>query len=290
MARPIRIVEEPHAMQAWALQERRAGRSVGFVPTMGALHNGHLSLVRRCRAENERCVVSIFVNPTQFAPDEDFERYPRDVERDKALLENEGADVLFLPAALAMYPAGFSTSVEETVVSKPLCGASRPGHFRGVATVVLKLLNLVQPTRAYFGQKDAQQARVIQQMVRDLAVPVEIVVLPTVREPDGLAMSSRNAYLTPDERRDAVVLFEGLEWARKAVDTGERSADTLVCGIRRRITAKSTARIDYVSIVDFETLQEIQRLSGTVLIAVAVFFGATRLIDNVLVHVEPAEE
>jgi pantoate--beta-alanine ligase len=286
----MRTIEEPRAMQAWALEQRRAGRSIGFVPTMGALHDGHLSLVRRCRAENDWCVASIFVNPTQFGAGEDFDKYPRDLAHDAELLEAEGIDVLFAPTAEAMYPAGFSTSVEETALSKPLCGASRPGHFRGVATVVLKLFNLVQPTRAYFGQKDAQQARVIQQMVRDLAAPVEVVILPTVREADGLAMSSRNAYLKPDERREAVVLYEALEWARKAVDTGERSADTLARGIRQRIAAKSTARVDYVSVVDFETLQEVQRLSGTVLVALAVFFGTTRLIDNVLVQVEPTEE
>jgi len=290
MAGPMRTIEEPRAMQQWAIEQRRAGKSVGFVPTMGALHDGHLSLVRRCRAENDCCVVSVFVNPAQFGRGEDFERYPRDVERDTELLQIQGTDVLFLPTAETMYPPGFSTRVEEKVLSKVLCGASRPGHFRGVTTVVLKLFNLVQPTRAYFGQKDAQQARVIQQMARDLAVPVEIVILPTVREPDGLAMSSRNAYLEAGERREAAILYESLEWARKAIDKGERSADTIVCGIRERIAAKSTVRVDYVSAVDFETLQEIQRLRGTVLIALAAFFGTTRLIDNVLIRVSSTEE
>ena len=277
-------------MQAWALEQRRAGRSIGLVPTMGSLHDGHLSLVKRCRAENDLCVVSLFVNPAQFGPAEDFEHYPRDMARDTELLELLEADVLFAPAVEAVYPPGFSTYVEETALSKPLCGASRAGHFRGVTTVVLKLLNLVQPARAYFGQKDAQQARVIMQMVRDLDVPVEIMMLPIVREPDGLAMSSRNWYLEPAERREAKVLYEALEWARSAVDNGERSADTLVRGVRRMIEAMPSARADYVAAVDFDTLDEIEVLRGTVLIAVAVFFGTTRLIDNVIIRVEPTEE
>ena len=277
-------------MQAWALEQRRAGRSMGLVPTMGSLHDGHLSLVKRCQAENDLCVVSLFVNPAQFGPAEDFEHYPRDMSRDTELLEILETDVLFAPAAEAVYPPGFSTYVEETVLSKPLCGASRPGHFRGVTTVVLKLFNLVQPARAYFGQKDAQQARVIMQMVRDLDVPVEIMMLPTVREPDGLAMSSRNWYLEPDERREAKVLYEALEWARSTVDNGERSADSVVRGVRRMIEAMPSAREEYVAAVDFDTLDECEVLRGTVLIAVAVFFGTTRLIDNVIIRVEPTEE
>jgi pantoate--beta-alanine ligase len=281
----VLAIDDPHAMQQWALAERRAGKSIGFVPTMGALHDGHLSLVRRCRVENEWCVVSVFVNPLQFGPDEDLDKYPRDVERDKALLQKEGVDVVFLPTPQTMYPPGFSMRVEEKVLSKVLCGASRPGHFAGVTTVVLKLFNLVQPTRAYLGQKDAQQARIIQQMARDLAVPVEIVVLPIMREPDGLAMSSRNAYLTPEQRAGAPVLFQALEWARKAVDTGERSADTLASGIRERIGTTS-ARIDYVSVVDLETLRDVSTVRGTALIAVAAFFGTTRLIDNVIVQTD----
>lgn len=299
MPRTMRIIEDPHAMQHWALAERRAGKSIGFVPTMGALHEGHLSLVRRCRVENDWCVVSIFVNPLQFGPSEDLEKYPRDVERDTALLASESADIVFLPTPHTMYPPGFSMRVEEKVLSKVLCGASRPGHFAGVTTVVLKLFNLVQPTRAYFGQKDAQQARIIRQMVRDLAVPVEIVVLPIVREPDGLAMSSRNAYLTPEQRAEAPVLFQALDGARKLVDNGERSADTLVRYIRERIgttsaeaaaaaaeVAAPAARIDYVSVVDFETLRDVSVIRGTVLIAVAAFFGTTRLIDNVIVKID----
>jgi pantoate--beta-alanine ligase len=289
MPKAIRTIHDPADMQRWALEQRRAGKSIGFVPTMGALHEGHLGLVRRCRAENDWCVVSIFVNPLQFGPSEDFERYPRDLVRDNALLERESTDVVFLPTPQTMYPPGFSTRVEEKALSKSLCGASRPGHFTGVATVVLKLFNLVQPTRAYFGQKDAQQARIIQQMVRDLAVPVEIVVLPIVREPDGLAMSSRNAYLDPDQRRRAAVLFQALDWARKTIDNGERSADTVVRGIRERIEA-ATARTDYVSVVDLESLRDVSAVRGTVLIAVAAFFGTTRLIDNVIVHIEPPEE
>ena len=299
MPKTMRTIEDPHAMQQWALAERRAGRSIGFVPTMGALHEGHLSLVRRCRVENDWSVVSIFVNPLQFGASEDLDNYPRDVERDTALLESESADIVFLPTPHTMYPPGFSMRVEETVLSKVLCGASRPGHFAGVTTVVLKLFSLVQPTRAYFGQKDAQQARIIRQMVRDLAVPVEIVVLPIVREPDGLAMSSRNAYLTPEQRAEAPVLFQALDGARKLVDNGERSADTLVRYIRERIgttsaeapaaaaeAAAPAARIDYVSVVDFETLRDVSVIRGTVLIAVAAFFGTTRLIDNVIVKID----
>jgi len=290
MTEVMRTIENPRAMQAWAIEQRHAGRSIGFVPTMGALHEGHLSLVRRCRAENDLCVVSIFVNPRQFGPNEDFEQYPRDVEHDKELLRAEAVDMLFCPTPETMYPPGFSTRVEEKRLSKPLCGASRPGHFRGVVTVVLKLFNLVQPTRAYFGRKDAQQARVIQQMVHDLAVPVEIVVLPIVREPDGLAMSSRNAHLDAAQRREAVVLHEALGWAQKAIDNGERSAQNIIQGIQERIETSTSARIDYVSVIDFDTLREVQAVQGIVLIAMAVFFGTTRLIDNILVQVEPTEE
>jgi len=288
MTETMHIIEDPRAMQTWALEQRRAGASIGFVPTMGALHEGHLSLIRRCRANNDLAVVSIFVNPTQFGPGEDFKQYPRNVERDKELLRAEAVDVLFCPTPETMYPPSFSTRVEEKLLSKPLCGISRPGHFRGVATVVLKLFNLVQPTRAYFGWKDAQQARVIQRMVRDLAVPVEIVVLPIVREPDGLAMSSRNAYLDTQQRREAVTLYESLNWARKMIDNGERSAQNIIRGIRERIEASTSARIDYIAVVDLETLREVQAVQGTVLIALAVFFGKTRLIDNVLVQVKPA--
>jgi len=277
-------------MQQWGLEQHAAGESIGFFPTMGALHEGHLANVRRCRTENDWCVVSVFVNPLQFGPNEDYEQYPRDLDKDKALLEQEGTDVLFVPKPRTMYPPGFSMRVEERALSKPLCGASRPGHFTGVTTVVLKLFNIVQPTRTYFSLKDAQQARIIQKMVADLALPIEVILTPIVREPDGLAMSSRNAYLGPDERHQARVLYESLEWARKAIDKGERSADTIVRGIRERIQAALSARIDYVSVVDFETLQDIGVLRGTVLVALAVFFGTTRLIDNVLVRVEPTEE
>ncbi len=290
MPEPMHIIDEPSAMQQWALEQRLAGKSIGFVPTMGALHDGHLILIKRCRAENDLCVVSIFVNPLQFGPSEDLDRYPRDLDRDEELLGLQDTDVLFVPTPETMYPPGFSTRVDDKVLSKPLCGASRPGHFLGVATVVLKLFNLVQPTRAYFGQKDAQQARIILQMARDLAVPVEIVILPIVREPDGVAMSSRNAYLDPDQRREAAVLYRALVWARDTIDNGERSADTIIQGIRDRIGAAKTARIEYVSAVDFETFQELPVLRGKTLIAVAVFFGTTRLIDNVIVRIPPTED
>jgi pantoate--beta-alanine ligase len=290
MPKPIRMIEDPRAMQQWALEQRAAGKSIGFFPTMGALHEGHLANVRRCRAENDWCVVSVFVNPLQFGPNEDYEQYPRDLQKDKALLEQEGTDVLFVPTPQTMYAPGFSMRVEEKALSKPLCGASRPGHFTGVTTVVLKLFNIVQPTRAYFSLKDAQQARIIQKMVADLALPIDVVLTPTVREADGLAMSSRHAYLTPQQRAEATVLFESLEWARKAIDNGERSADTVVQGIRERIEASTSARVDYVSAVDFETLRDAPVLRGTVLIALAAFFGTTRLIDNVIVRIPPTEE
>jgi pantoate--beta-alanine ligase len=259
---------------------RAAGRTVGFVPTMGALHEGHASLIRLARQDCGFVVVSIFVNPTQFGPSEDFTRYPRTLPEDQAVCEREGADLIFVPEPAAMYPPGFRTSVEVQELGDHLCGPSRPGHFRGVATVVLKLLNIVQADRAYFGQKDAQQVRIIRQMVRDLDVPTAVVVGPTVREPDGLALSSRNRYLGPAERRHATVLFEALSEVRRRVEIGERDATALRRYMVERISATPGARIDYAKIVDADTLRPIERLTGPALAAVAVKFGTTRLIDN----------
>ena len=267
--------------EARALRRALTG-TWGFVPTMGYLHEGHLSLVRRARAENDRVAVSIFVNPTQFGPHEDYARYPRDLERDLRLLEPLGVDLVFVPSVEEMYPSGFQTWVIVEEVSRPLEGASRPGHFRGVATVVAKLFNILQTDRAYFGQKDAQQTVVIRRMVQDLNIPVEIVICPTVREPDGLAMSSRNTYLNPEERRAATVLFRALQAAKARYEAGERDAEGLREAMREVIRAEPLARIDYVSVADPETLQELERVEGPALLSLAVYIGTTRLIDNIM--------
>lgn len=255
--------------------------TVGAVPTMGYLHEGHLALVRRARAENDHVVVSIFVNPTQFGPNEDFARYPRDPDRDLALLREEGVDVVFMPALEEMYPEGFSTYVNVERLTDRLEGAHRPGHFRGVTTVVTKLFHILQPHRAYFGQKDAQQLIVIRRMTRDLAFPIDIVDVPTVREPDGLAMSSRNVYLSPDQRRAATVLFRALEWARELWNAGVRNGDQLREAMQRVIESEPLARADYVSVADPETLEELDAIEGRALASLAVRLGSTRLIDCV---------
>ncbi|MER3401645.1 MAG: pantoate--beta-alanine ligase [Thermoflexus sp.] len=254
----------------------------GFVPTMGYLHEGHLSLIRRARAENDHVAVSIFVNPTQFGSHEDYNRYPRDLERDLRLLEPLQVDLVFVPSVEEMYPPGFQTWVIVEELSRPLEGASRPGHFRGVATVVAKLFNIVQPDRAYFGQKDAQQAVVIRRMVRDLNFPVEIVVCPTVREPDGLAMSSRNTYLSPQERQAATILFRALQAAKARYEAGERDGERLREAMREVLRGEPLARVDYVSVADPETLEELSRVEGPALLSLAVYIGNTRLIDNLL--------
>ncbi|MGB6836570.1 MAG: pantoate--beta-alanine ligase [Dehalococcoidia bacterium] len=257
--------------------------SVGLVPTMGYLHEGHLSLVRGARADDDVVVVSIFVNPTQFGPQEDYKRYPRDLDRDLALLRQERADVVFMPPVEEMYPEGFSTYVEVSGVTEVLEGAQRPGHLRGVTTVVAKLFVIVQPHRAYFGRKDAQQLVVIRKMVRDLNMDVAVVGLPTVREPDGLAMSSRNAYLSPGEREAAPVLSRSLRLAEELWGQGQGERDATV--IRQRmndlIAAEPLARVDYVSVADAESLRELDRIEGPALVSLAVRIGGIRLIDNV---------
>ena len=255
---------------------------VGFVPTMGYLHEGHLSLVRRARGENRSVAVSIFVNPTQFGPQEDFETYPRDTERDLTLLRGEGTDVVFLPEAEEMYPADFNSWIVVEGMTEMLEGASRPGHFRGVATVVAKLLNIVQPNRAYFGQKDAQQALVIKKMVADLNMNPQIIVAPTVREPDGLAMSSRNSYLNPEERQAALVLWKSLSLAQQLRSGGEKSADRIRQQMIALIEGEPRALIDYVSIADPESLRELDEIDRPALVSLAVRIGKTRLIDNVI--------
>lgn len=254
----------------------------GLVPTMGALHQGHLSLVKRARAENDHVAVSIFVNPTQFAAGGDFDTYPRTLETDMALLEPHGVDLVFAPSGAEIYPLNFQTYVTVEDITRPLEGERRPGHFRGVATVVTKLFNIVQPDRAYFGQKDAQQVAVIKQMVRDLNMPLEIVVGDTMRETDGLAMSSRNVYLAPQERQGATVLHRALSAARDAWEHGERDGSRLRGAMLQVLSQEPLAQVEYVSAADPLTLQELERIEDGVLLSMAVRFGTTRLIDNFL--------
>lgn len=261
-----------------------AGGDVGLVSTMGYLHAGHVSLLERARRENARVAASVFVNPTQFGPHEDLARYPRDLAGDGARLEAAGCDLLFAPPVEEMYPAGCEAVVDVGSVAAPLEGERRPGHFRGVATVVLKLFGIFEPTRAYFGQKDAQQLGVIRKMVRDLDVPVEVVGCPTVREPDGLAMSSRNSYLDAADRRAATALFSALGAARDRWAAGERSGAALRAAMRAVLDAEPRARTDYVSVADPVTLREIETVSGPALLSMAVFVGRARLIDNLLLE------
>ncbi len=258
--------------------------SVGFVPTMGYLHEGHLSLVKRARAENDTATASIFVNPTQFGPKEDFESYPRDTERDLTLLEKEKTDIVFMPSAAEIYPPRFNSWVEVEDITGRLEGASRPGHFRGVTTVVAKLFNIVEPTRAYFGQKDAQQLAVIKKMVKDLNMDLEIVACPTVREPDGLAMSSRNTYLNPEERKAATVLYQSLNLAKEMWLKGEKNADKIRREMTGLIRRQPLAHIDYVSIADNETLEELEEIKTPALVSLAVKIGKPRLIDNIVLE------
>jgi pantoate--beta-alanine ligase len=261
---------------------RELPEPVGLVPTMGCLHEGHLSLVKKAREENPSLVVSIFVNPTQFGPGEDFTRYPRDAKGDLTLLEKEAASVVFVPTAAEMYPSQFDSWVEVGGLTERLEGASRPGHFRGVTTVCAKLFNIIQPTRAYFGQKDAQQAVVIKRMVADLDMNLEIVTLPTAREPDGLAMSSRNSYLNPDERRAALVLYQALTLGRELWERGEKDAGHIRQEMTQLIRKQPLAHIDYVSIAHAETLDELDAVEPPALVSLAVKIGRTRLIDNIL--------
>ena len=263
---------------------RRGGRTIGFVPTMGALHEGHLSLVRAARNECDYTVVSIFVNPSQFGPGEDFAQYPRTLETDLDLLAGCGADLAFVPAGEEVYRPGHDTWVEVGATAGPLEGQCRPGHFRGVATVVLKLLNMVQPDAAYFGQKDYQQALVIRRMAADLDLPTAIRVCPIVREPDGLAMSSRNRYLTPAARQRALVLWKSLQLAGELVEQGERDARTIAARMRGVIETAEDARIDFVALVDPETLQPVETIAGPTLAALAVKIENTRLIDNCILE------
>jgi len=272
------------ALRAALIEMRKAGRSVGLVPTMGALHEGHLSLIRRAREENDVVVVSVFVNPTQFGPQEDYSRYPRDLSRDTALAVEAGADLVFAPAAEEMYLPGHSTWVEVEGLTDGLCGASRPGHFRGVCTVVTKLFALCRPDRAYFGQKDAQQLAVIRRMERDLNLGVDVVSCAIVREDDGLALSSRNVYLTPEERAQAVALSRSLRAAEQLVAEGEHRAKAIEATVRQVLAEATLGEVDYVALVDAEELTPVEVIAGEVLLALAVRFGGTRLIDNTVLR------
>jgi pantoate--beta-alanine ligase len=272
---------------AKSIAEMKAARvkipgSIGFVPTMGYLHEGHLSLVKQARAENSIVVVSIFVNPTQFGPTEDFKTYPRDTERDLAMLRKEKTDIVFMPSPEEIYPERFSSWVDVEKVTDRLEGRYRPGHFRGVATVVAKLFNIVEPSRAYFGQKDAQQVLVIKKMAEDLNMNLEVIVSPTVRESDGLAMSSRNIYLNPQERQAATVLFKALTLAQNLFKKGARDAETIRGQMAKLISSEPLAKIEYVSIADVDTLEELSKIDKSALASLAVRIGKTRLIDNVL--------
>jgi pantoate--beta-alanine ligase len=281
---PLETIHTIEWMKQVARQARAEGRTTGFVPTMGALHAGHMSLVRAALAECQPVIASIFVNPTQFGPSEDFQKYPRTLEADSKKLEDAGVDYLFAPEASEIYPPGFRTWVNVEGLSDRLDGRVRKGHFRGVATVVLKLLEIVQPQKAFFGRKDAQQARIIRQMARDLHLGSEIVVCPIVRELDGLAMSSRNAYLNPAERRAAIILFRALDGARASISRGERDALRLTAAMREMLRAEPLAEPDYVELVDAETLEPVTRLRGVCLAMLSVRIGATRLIDNLLIE------
>jgi len=261
---------------------RREHNRLGLVPTMGALHDGHLSLVRAAKSRCDAVTVSIFVNPTQFGPTEDFAKYPRTFERDHELLQKEGVDFIFAPSVEEMYPAGAITWVTVEGMSDRLCGRSRPGHFRGVTTVVAKLFHIVEPDLAFFGQKDAAQAAIIRRMVRDLNLPVEIVVCPIIREPSGLAMSSRNAYLSAEQRQSALVLYRSLKEIQRRFQVGERDSDKLIAAGNEIVAADSSVRLDYLEIVDPETLEPLPSVNRSALVAIAAFVGTTRLIDNVL--------
>ncbi len=272
-------------MKQYVAQAREKGQTVGFVPTMGALHAGHVSLIDAAAAACDFVVVSIFVNPTQFGPGEDFERYPRPIEKDLALCEQHGVDVVFAPGTNEMYPRLQTTWVDVEKLTEPLCGRSRPGHFRGVTTVCTKLFNIVGCDTAFFGQKDAQQVAVIRRMVADLNMPLEIVVCPTVREPDGLAMSSRNQYLSPQHRKDATIIYRAIRKGQEMIRAGSTDSSEVITQMQATLAQVPALQPEYISIVDAETLEQIDPLGGKVLIAVAARLGSTRLIDNAVVDI-----
>lgn len=276
----IKVASTVDETRAQVKEWKKQGLTVGLVPTMGYLHEGHQSLIKKAVEENDRVVVSIFVNPIQFAPNEDLETYPRDLDADTKLCDSTGADLIFHPTPGEMYLDGFSTHIEMNNLTKELCGKSRPTHFGGVCTVVGKLFNIVQPNKAYFGQKDAQQLAIIKRMVRDLNFDLEIVGCPIVREPDGLAKSSRNSYLNEDERKAALILSKSIELGKELVANGERNAQTIIKAMSDKINTEPLARIDYVNVVDALNIEPIDTINGEVLVAIAVYIGKTRLIDN----------
>lgn len=286
----MQVVKTIAQLQHILCQASQKGKTIGFVPTMGYFHEGHLNLMRQAKKNCDICVVSIFVNPKQFGPKEDLGKYPRDFTHDASLCLKENVDILFFPTDNEIYPNRYLTYIDVENISNVLCGAFRPGHFKGVATVVAKLLNIVQPDVMFLGQKDAQQVAVIKAMVRDLNFPVEIKVVPTTREKDGLAMSSRNVYLTPKEREEAVVLYQSLKAAQVRIKAGERSAAKIIKGIETQIRKQSQGKIQYVACVNAQTLEPLTKLEGQVLIALAVFFGLTRLIDNVLIPINDKKQ
>lgn len=273
-------------MQRLVKRLKGEGKKIGFVPTMGYLHEGHLSLAKQARKDADVVIMSIYVNPLQFGPKEDFSRYPRDLKRDMRLAKEVGVDIIFSPEDKEMYPSDYVTYVEVEKITEGLCGRFRPGHFKGVTTVVTKLFNIVKPDIAYFGQKDAQQARVIEKMVEDLNMDIKIKVMPIVREKDGLAMSSRNVYLNPEERKRATCLYEALKKAEELISQGERDAKKIIGEMKKIVVKKGVSRIDYIEIVDAKNLEPLEKLKGKVLILLAVWIGNTRLIDNTIVDLK----
>ena len=280
----MQVAETIKSVREAVRAARDRGRIIGLVPTMGALHVGHLSLIEAAKKDCDFVIVSIFVNPTQFGPDEDFEKYPRPLETDLDMCRKAGVDLVFAPAPAEMYKSKNVTWVNVEKLTEPLCGRSRPGHFRGVTTVCAKLFNIVGPDLAYFGQKDAQQAIVIKRMVEDLNMPLQIVICPTVREPDGLAVSSRNKYLNADQRKDAAALYRSLEKCRRMVEAGTTNTAALIAKMRKTLTQVPAIEIEYLSIVDAETLEDIDRIAGRALVALAARLGGARLIDNIIVE------
>lgn len=281
----MKVVKTVKEVREIVSEWRSQGLTIGLVPTMGFLHEGHQSLIQRSASENDCTVVSVFVNPIQFGPNEDLEAYPRDLNRDMKAVEEAGGDIIFNPEPSEMYPGHFTSFIDTTETTELLCGAVRPIHFRGVCTVVGKLFNIVMPDRAYFGQKDAQQLATVKRFVRDLNFPLDIVACPIIREADGLAKSSRNTYLNSEERKAALILSQSLKKGKEAIDNGERDSQKVISIIRENLEKEPLARIDYVEVVDFENIQRIARIEGETLVAIAVYIGKTRLIDNFIVNI-----
>lgn len=286
----MKVITNTQDLQASIQQVKNSGSNIGFVPTMGYLHEGHISLAEEARKNNDTVVMSIFVNPLQFGPNEDFDRYPRDIERDTELAKNVGVDILFIPEVVEMYDGKQSVALSVIERVEVLCGRKREGHFDGVVTVLTKLFHLIQPTRAYFGLKDAQQIAVVEGLVSDYFFPVEIVRVPTVREEDGLAKSSRNVYLSKEERREAPSLYQCLIEAKNRIDAGERDPDTIISIISMNVQENTSGEVDYVEVYSYPELTELSRLQGEIIIALAVQFQQARLIDNIIISVEPEED